>query len=574
MSLTVPPASPLEGAQVMLSRVHSEVSTEESKAFLKSDGAKYVKAKTIIDSIVDGTRLLNAHFVIWLSEQIFLGDKTGIRIPAAPEVPAEGENPVIPLIPKETLHRMPCRQELERYEAGFPKDYQGDLPLPFIGKLEEGDIAYWDHTKKPECYIGNTKIVSVSHGWYTKKHIDPDNITLRLLAATLTSYLEVLGKTSIQYIAVFLDFTAFKQKTIREKTEAEKAQMKIALKSLNVWYAHNMCEVWLFTKMASHICKYVNDEYLDYTRTETATEVLGYHGRGWTYFENMISSLSSTTPMLDLGELIDGDLTEEKLDKLATLFTDPINKRRTLKKNRVLPVQPEQFDEVIKTKTFTNKGDGVTEGDMHDVKVLYKETYNDITQNVTVSDFNYCDWDKVTLLELCNTLLKNCEKLTYLSLRGNPEIDVEVANRLAEICVDKLKDMKIIDFGESIKDLAMPIAMGKFSDRKITVVFSADNVATQHSFELKAPEAGNTRRGNLTGSETLNDVTDTLYQAVDQMVEYTQNQERRMTANEDRIVRLEQEVTTLRELQASRRPTNRRRIANRIRSTDDNQIWS
>jgi len=589
MSLTVPPLEENEHpvGQVMLSRRNNLVSTEERKAYLESEGAKYLKPETITDSIAGGTTLLNAEFVIWLSKRIL--NKEGILIPGAPAVEADCEDGVKTLkkIDDITLKVMPCRQELERYELGLKASNPNHYPYPFIGELkdntrivEETDIAFWDHTVQPERYRGNIKIVSISHGWYTKRHIDPENLTLHMLATMLESYLDVLKDTGITKIAVFLDFTAFKQKTIRPKTNAERAEMDIALSSLNVWYAHSMCEVWLFKKMASEINDYVKEDYSNYDRKKEKTKVLSYDERGWTFFEIMISSLSSTAPMLDLGKLIAGDLnvdtfrTEILPGIRDSLFTEPVYKRRELKNNRVLPLDPKEFAIEVEKKTFTNKKSAISEGDLAVVLEKYAQAYNDITQHVTESDFNFCGWDKVTLLKLCNTLLINCEKLTYLSLRGNPEIDVEVANRLAEICVDKLKDMKIIDFGESIKDSAMPIAMGKFSDRKITVLFSADNVAAPASFELKAPEAGNTRRGNLTGSETLNDVTDTLYQAVDQMVEYTQNQERRMTANEDRIVRLEQEVTTLRESQASRRPMNRRRIANRIRSTDDNQIWS
>merc|ERR1712232_996602 len=233
----------------------------------------------------------------------------------------------------------------------------------------------------------------------TAQHPDPDG---EQLATYLVPALRLFLKDRIwcpgAEAAVFLDWCSLPQEP---RTAEEFAQFKCALKTINVWYAHQSTLVWMLTRAPA-----------------TITE---YNARGWPTFERALSSLiHDSAGVLDLGGIQATDF--EQVDSEMT-YSDLVY-TCTLKRNA--PQAPIEFANTLATKTFTNGADRGF------VAQKYAETFLVVVGCAVKLEFTDLRWDDVEVRELAN-VVPFSNRLQELNLSTNNITDV------ADLCTSLAK---------------------------------------------------------------------------------------------------------------------------------------
>lgn len=271
----------------------------------------------------------------------------------------------------------------EVYRRGDNLPMRQELPPEAIWSIEELMFNVKDH-RKP-----TPQILSISYTWLSHAHPDPDSFHLRVFAPLLKHFARHC-KIGVDSLAIFIDWCSLYQ---NPRSPDEQQSYDRALRTIDLWYAHWLVEVWLLTKVPDH-----------------ATP---YEDRGWPKFERLLATLTSPPEStLDLGLLRGG------WKSWGQVANDCQAQRRP-------PETPENF-----TLDLQNKAFGVKE-DAQFVSDKYREVFNRALGQEAQLWYTGLGWgDKeaqelAQLLPLCGRTLKDLE------LRGN-EIGSAGAHALAD----------------------------------------------------------------------------------------------------------------------------------------------
>uniref|UniRef100_A0A7S1RHM4 F-box/LRR-repeat protein 15-like leucin rich repeat domain-containing protein n=1 Tax=Alexandrium catenella TaxID=2925 RepID=A0A7S1RHM4_ALECA len=330
--------------------------------------------------------------------------------------------------------RLEPRQVIER-----------DHPQFVIGDLEDDKLFAMRVDALGKCWLydapeGGIIVVAVSYGWLAPTHPDPEGHHLMMLAGLVRHFLSVLSRYKLR-VAVFLDYCSLyqspktdEQRAVFERTPEQDALFKIGLDNVNLWYAHQLVQVWLLRSVA--------------TDSQNPTP---YDCRGWTTFEKLLSAWVSFL-VFDFYELGTSDpsqlqpLLEDEAPSLYAVFSEQLRGCRTgtsLQSSPPLP--PSAFNDVIVAKKFTS---GKT--DEKHVIDLYAKTFSEVLSAATALSYSGKSWDDDKLVALAN-VLPECVSLEDLDLSDNPASDAGVL-----ACVERCRPLQRLGLGNTrITDAAM-----------------------------------------------------------------------------------------------------------------------
>ena len=279
---------------------------------------------------------------------------------------------------------LPHRQMLEREE-----------PWAFYS-LEEMEAL----PRGPEAAGSPLPIVSISHCWATPEHPDPLGKTLEMLAEEMATaqaqhvsravvnddgrrisdgqrHLHVLPKE----VAIFFDYCSlFQRDENGMRTPQEDALFRRALHVMQVWYAHLGTTVFLMTELPA----------------EYAGNTQGYHKRGWTTFERLVSMIAKRSTISGWPTVVDAG-------------------SGTGTSKRLPPLTPDAFRELLDATVFTNGADREV------VIELYRQTCEAVLRGASSLRYSSLDWGDDELTKICSWL-PECSLLTELALTCNPRI--------------------------------------------------------------------------------------------------------------------------------------------------------
>jgi len=166
-------------------------------------------------------------------------------------------------------------------------------------------------------------VISVSYCWVSADHPDPHRYHLATIAQLVKRFCDENSNNAVKNYAmpgvdfgdfrnyyqehgfcfgagdglwtgIFLDWCCLPQdKPIGSRTNEENRLFKLALRKINVWYAHQNTITWMLTSLP------------------LGTSRADYHDSGWTTFERTVASiLSPQFALLD----IDSDIREKLID--------------------------------------------------------------------------------------------------------------------------------------------------------------------------------------------------------------------------------------------------------------------
>jgi len=148
-------------------------------------------------------------------------------------------------------------------------------------------------------------VIAVSYCWLTESHPDPEGEQLQLLAKAFRERFAAksrqhewvkhgFGESEVmvyeQDFGVFLDWCSLYQEP---RSPSELRSFKLSLQFINLWYAHELTQVYMLTKLP-----------LGYEESS----VVPYGERGWPTFERAISGILKVRmghvfpALVDLGE--------------------------------------------------------------------------------------------------------------------------------------------------------------------------------------------------------------------------------------------------------------------------------
>lgn len=286
---------------------------------------------------------------------------------------------------------IPKRQDLPPGAAWEPEE--------LIGKLAEADhIQEWEH-KVP--------IVALSYCWVEPSHPDPKGEQFKSVAKVLDVCLNGLGwdndasRRVCVDMAVFWDYGSLYQ---NDRSEEELASFMHGLKSVNLWYSHQMTTVWMLTRVPKGVKPYVE--------------------RGWPCFERQVATMTKPFHFsLDLGLLPE--------DYGGRQYYDLKN---TCNCKRPPPVHPSVFRESLASKSFTNGSD---RGFVMD---KYNHTFNEVMGSASTLVFAQLAWgpEEYASVAACLPWCGNLETLNLCHNNGGNEGMKIIAEALASTRIKNL----------------------------------------------------------------------------------------------------------------------------------------
>ena len=195
----------------------------------------------------------------------------------------------------------------------------------------------------------------------------------------------------------------------RGLADARPNPIRHRLPSMQYLYAHQHTWVWILKKLPSHVER-------------------SYDDRGWTFFEQSVSSwIKDRSKYIDLG----------LLNIAPTSVRDFYQEvERTCASHRGQPLTPSRFRDEIMLRAFTNKADHQL------VAQLYERCFDEVLSEVHELDFRSLGWTDVDmLLEVLQTAKPPF--LRRLLLNGNPIDDPSVPTRLREALGENHQDVQL-----------------------------------------------------------------------------------------------------------------------------------
>ena len=272
------------------------------------------------------------------------------------------------------------------HKAGLKLHARQDMEAKFhastLSALLPGDLWEWQlqvggpsklFLHMNTCKAATWLLAAVSYPWLSKHHPDPDSWHLQVLSNVVRGFKHAMNMHQ-KRLAMFLDYASLHQDLPdRLRTPEEQCLFKKGLKSVNLWYTHRLVQVWILSVVP-----------------KSAPNPVGYHDRGWTTFERLVS-LFLTTAVFDFGELsMEASSGGEALLKDAGTFIHLSENLRACRKASKMepPMLPKYFDEVIETKHFTN---GKT--DKPFVKAKYEDTFIQVMSAAKEMEFSAKGWN-------------------------------------------------------------------------------------------------------------------------------------------------------------------------------------
>lgn len=221
------------------------------------------------------------------------------------------------------------------------------------------------------------RLLSISYGWISKEHPDPDAFHLKTFAPLLVHFAES-SKIGVENLALFIDWCSLPQ---LPRSNLEAAAHRRALHQIDLWYAHAFAHVWLLTQVPG-------------------SDQAPYSLRGWTKFERALASMiKPPEAVVDLGLLRPG----------WTTWSDVTNECRA---RRRPPELPEAFNADLRGKIFTFPEDGDF------VMDKYREVFHRVVASTELFQYSELGWGDSEVQELA-TLLPLCARLRELDLQNN-----------------------------------------------------------------------------------------------------------------------------------------------------------
>jgi len=241
---------------------------------------------------------------------------------------------------------------------------------------------------------GGLRLALVSYPWLHPSHPDPKGTTLALLAKVLEAY---LAKDKGVW-ALFWDYASLHQHpSDGSRSPLEDALFKQGLGGLGTMYAHQFTTVFRITRPP-----------VDYPAAydlppdaNTGT----YDMRGWCTAEAAWSMMTKYYDFsLDLGLLEGGETRKEEIVRKCTKGG-----------GRKPPLLPDEFEQVIATKSFTNGKD-----DRPLVARLYRDSFAEQFGKVKALNYGGLGWGDAEAAQLARVIGSGAlPKLDYLNLARN-----------------------------------------------------------------------------------------------------------------------------------------------------------
>jgi len=203
----------------------------------------------------------------------------------------------------------------QRHAAGQSLPRRQDLPPEGAWSAEElcADIA--DPARQ------TPRILALSYAWLGRDHPDANGFHLSIFAPLLQHYARHY-EIGTENVAVFIDWCSLPQ---RPWSDADAKAHRRAMRTIDLWYAHTLTDVWLLSAVPA--------------------DAVPYTDRGWTRFESAAATLlHDAQSVLDLGRL------PEKWQSWAEVIEHCGCQRQP-------PQLPETFTQELDAKSFAYPGD-------------------------------------------------------------------------------------------------------------------------------------------------------------------------------------------------------------------------
>jgi hypothetical protein len=332
---------------------------------------------------------------------------------------------------------------------GFVLGRRQELPPEAFISPDELRAIYEASNAIPSTEANQPKrmpIISVSHFWRKKQHADPQGITINLVTNAMRQRWSKYTRPSIPAhqaswygprvqvqgftdMGVFMDWGSLFQEP-RDERLGQVTAFKNSLKSVNVWYTHQLVTCYLVTE------------------TPIDGSTLPYHERGWTSFEYQLAWMikicdrSNVWPqVVDLG----GEFEVKDVNGYGNMQV--VNVSPSCR--RPAPCTPNAFEEggEHRNKHFTNGAD------RNIVSKKFRETVEDALASMEVLSYGNLRWADAEFFTL-GKVFPLCHSLRTLHIGQNlmtclPE-NLGVLKLLEEFASSRCPNLKTIpqSFGE------------------------------------------------------------------------------------------------------------------------------
>jgi len=327
------------------------------------------------------------------------------------------------------------------------------LPPEAFMSVEELKHQYGHGSKsKSGAELGVLPIISISFCWTTVWHPDPNGEQLATVANALERKMPKMSKVFTE-MGVFWDWASIYQKDPElfdksaedggEKYQASRSKEEEeafngALKTMDLWYAHQGTTVYMLTK-----------------KTEGMQRPQGYDERGWTVYERRATEQCKKAYMDNVDWRLAQDLgAVGGTVKMNYRGPQVETQEQAENSGRKWPLDPDAFDAMIGDMSFSNLKDSGL------VKKLFRDMSERQLRHVEVMDFSTMWAPTVQDMEQLGRCLSHCRRLKYLGLdqyRGHMTNEACVAlfsNLAPDAHIEKI-NLQMNDFGAAI---AEPIA--------------------------------------------------------------------------------------------------------------------
>ena len=362
---------------------------------------------------------------------------------------------------------------VELAESGKRIERRQDLPKEAFLSL--------DDLKAAGSVRDGLPIAMLSYPWLSPSHPDPRRDTLLTLARVLAAFIDNVGYgvAERRRWGVFWDFASLHQHPPEDvggsRTMEEDALFKQGLEGLGRFYSHPRTTVFRMTRMPENWPQ-------DYNLPKNAN-VADYINRGWCYTEQCWASLTKDYDFsLDLGRLPPLVLSGSPTRSARMSTKREIIEACTKGGGRRPPLTPEQFDEEVSKRAFTNGKD-----DKPLVQKLYKDECASRLGSASSITYASLGWGDVEALQLADVLASGATpQLAVFDLHDNKFHDKGIKALAAAFATpDVLPNLESLDLrscriGEAgMKAIAEAITAGALP--KLRHCFLGGNPGTQHS---------------------------------------------------------------------------------------------
>ena len=281
--------------------------------------------------------------------------------------------------------------------------------------------------------------ILLSYMWLQPDHPDPHGDTLRSLVSVLKLYTcrspetstsygnSTLGPGGTQRWGVFIDYVSMHQHKSQSTRRAasEDELFRTALNSLDRLYSHPRLTVLRMTKKPAG--------YPTNYDVPKGANVAEYMDRGWPFLETCLAHLcKGREKVLDLSKLSGDERWPYQLvQKAASEGT------------RLPPLTPEDFDEQIGPKTFTNEKD-----DHPLCKRLYRQAFYDRLGKITLLKMNSLRWGDADGEQLAKVIRTGVlSQVRVFSLHTNRFGGRALQHLAAAMTVDTVPNLRHLKLG-------------------------------------------------------------------------------------------------------------------------------